>query len=541
VVRVPLEEEYDIAITGGTVLDGIADSPFPADLGIRDDRIAAVGDLSHADAGRVVDARGKRVVPGFIDIHTHSDISVMFHQPMLSMISQGVTTQVVGNCSLSMGLARPEAGFEFERRWLQAHGVDIMWKDMEQHLDVVRNSGVATNYVTLAGHGTIRKRVMGLADRAADRSEIEAMKRELVLAMEQGAWGLSTGLEYTPSGYANLEELVGLGTVLRRFGGIYATHLRNEGDALLEAVHEALLVGELARASVQISHHKAEQRQNWGKVRQTIRMIEEARNKGVDVWLDQYPYTAFMTNLSVQILPRSVLSGTNEALVARLADPTARRTIVSEMLAAHPDWEDASEDGFWGRVEVTVSRAHRELQGRTIAALARELSKPPVEVALDLIVQEKNFVAALNHAISEGDVEFVLRHPLTMIGSDAIGIGPDGTTGEDRVHPRCYGTFPRVLARYVREQRVISEAEAIKKMTNLPARRLGLTDRGVLRVGAFADIVVYDPNAVRDVATYAQPHRPAEGIDTVIVNGRIVWERGQWTGLLPGRVLRRNA
>ncbi len=536
----PTQDQYDIIVAGGTVLDGELDSPFRADVGVVDDRIAAVGDLSQARAGRVVAASGKRVAPGFIDIHTHSDISVSFHRPMLSMISQGVTTQVVGNCSLSLGLALDRPEFAFERTWLESHGARIVWKDMATHLDVVRDNGVATNYVTLAGHGTIRKRVMGMADRPAQPDEIEAMKRLLVLALEQGAWGLSTGLEYTPSGYANLQELVALSAVIRRYGGIYATHLRNEGDALLEAVQEALDVGETAGVSVQLSHHKAENRQNWGKVRATLRMVEQARERGVDVWLDQYPYTAYMTNLGIQILPRWVLEGTSDEIVSRLSDAASRSHILQRLVAQHPDWADDSGDGPWSRVEIAVARNHREWQGRSIAELARTMGKSGLETAVDIICQERNMAAAVNHAISESDVETVLKHPLTMVGSDAVGTGPDGKTGEDRVHPRCYGTFPRVLARYVRDGRAISEAEAVKKMTSMPARRLRLDHRGLVRPGYYADLVIYDPATIRDVATYEEPHRLAVGIEAVLVNGRLVWQNGAWTGLLPGRVLRRN-
>jgi N-acyl-D-amino-acid deacylase len=532
---------YDIVIAGGSVLDGLGTPPVRADVGIVDDRIEAVGDLSEAQAARRIDASGRHVAPGFIDIHTHSDISATFHRQMLSMISQGVTTQVVGNCALSLGLALDTDAFAFERRWLGAHGSSIVWSNMRGHLDHVGQLGIATNYVMLAGHGTIRKRVMGLADRYATPDEIEAMERELALAMEQGAWGLSTGLEYTPSGYANLEELVALSRVAARYGGLYATHLRNEGDALLEAVQEALNVGYEAGIPVQLSHHKAEGRQNWGKVRQTIGMVEEARTRGVDVQMDQYPYTAYMTNVGVQFLPMWVLAGDNDAVVARLMDTETRAKVAAEMRSEHPDWDDAGPDGPWARVEIGIVRGNRALQGRTIADLAAEAGLHPIEYVLDLVVQERNFIAATNFAISEDDIAFVMRHDLTMIGSDAVGTGPDGQTGKDRVHPRCYGTFPRVLGRYVRENGVLTEAEAVRKMTSMPAERLGLKDRGRLAAGYRADIVIYDPATIRDEATYEAPHRYARGIDTVIVNGRVVWSGGAWTGVLPGAVLRRSA
>jgi len=531
---------YDIILEGGNLLDGTGAAPRRADVGVVDDRIAAIGDLGDAAAGTRINAAGRRVAPGFIDIHTHSDISVTFHHQMLSMISQGVTTQVVGNCSLSLGLALDTSAFAFERRWLGVHGAGIVWSDMDGHLRHVGGIGIATNYVMLAGHGTIRKRVMGMADRHATPDELAAMQRELALAMEQGAWGLSTGLEYTPSGYANIEELVALSRVSARYGGLYATHLRNEGDALLEAVREALDVGAQAGIPIQLSHHKAEGRQNWGKVRETIRMVEEARAEGVDVQMDQYPYTAYMTNVAVQFLPMWVQAGDGDDVVRRLADPATRAKVAAEMLATHPDWDDGGPGGPWERVEIGIVRGNRSLQGRTVAALAREAGMTPVEYILVLVTTERNFVAATNFAISEDDIAFVMRHDLTMIGSDAVGTGPEGRTGEDRVHPRCYGTFPRVLGRYVRDNAVLTEADAVRKMTELPARRLGLQDRGVLATGAFADIVVYDPNTIRDEATYDDPHRYATGIETVLVNGRVVWSAGAWTGRLPGAVLRRE-
>lgn len=534
------ERRFDCIIEGGELLDGTGGGPNRADIGVLDDRITAIGDLAAAHAGRRINAAGLRVAPGFIDIHTHSDISVTFHREMLSMISQGVTTQVVGNCALSLGLALDTDAFAFERRWLGAHGSAIVWRDMAGHLRHVHGNGIATNYVMLAGHGTIRKRVMGMADRPATADELRAMERELSAAMEQGAWGLSTGLEYTPSGYANLEELVALSRVAARYGGLYATHLRNEGDALMDAVQEALNVGLEAGIPVQLSHHKAEGRQNWGKVRQTIRMVEDARARGVDVQMDQYPYTAYMTNVGVQFLPMWALSGDNETVAARLKDPTTRASVAAHMRAQHPDWEDAGPDGPWARVVVGIVRGNRALQGRTIYELALEAGLHPIEYVLDLVVAENNFVAATNFAISEDDVAYVMRHPLTMIGSDAVGTGPDGNTGEDRVHPRCYGTFPRVLGRYVRQQGVISEAQAIRKMTALPAERLALSNRGLLAPGTYADIVVYNPATIQDEATYDSPHRYSTGVEMVMVNGRVVWDRGTWTGALPGAVLRRG-
>lgn len=533
-------DSFDIVIRGGVVLDGTAQVGFAADVGIRDDRITAIGDLTGAEVGRTIDASKRRVTPGFVDIHTHSDLSVLFHPQQESIISQGVTTQVVGNCSLCVGLATNDDVFTFEKRWLGAQGIQITWDSMDGHLKRVEESGVATNYVMLAGQGTLRKRVIGMDDRPATSDEIDRMKGHLEEAFEAGAWGLSTGLEYTPSKYAGIPELTELSKVAGKYSGFYASHLRNEGDFLIEAVEEAIEIGERAGVGVQLSHHKAEGRANWGKVHETLKIVEAARSRGLDVQLDQYPYTAFQTSVSVQFLPAWANSGDNDEVLARLANPDQRKTILADIRANHADWDDLGPDSHWESVEIGVCRSNRSLQGRTIAALARERGQNPIETVLDIILSEKNFVSAINFAINEEDIAFVMRHPLTMIGSDAVGTAPYGKMGEDRVHPRSYGTFPRVLGRYVREKGTLTEAEAIRKMTSMPADRLGLPDRGRIAVGQYADVVIYDPATITDNATFAESHQFSSGIDSVLINGRVTWQSGAPSGSLPGRVLRKH-
>jgi N-acyl-D-amino-acid deacylase len=530
-------DTYDIVIRGGTVLDGTGADGFLADVGVVDDRIAAVGNLSQARAGRTIDASNRRVAPGFVDIHTHSDVSVLFHPQQESIISQGVTTQVVGNCSLCVGFATDDPVFAFEKRWLGVHGIQIDWNDLDGHLRRVENSGVATNYVMLAGQGTLRKRIIGQEHRPPSADELEAMKTLLREAMQAGAWGISTGLEYTPSSYADIPELAELSRVVAEYGGIYASHLRNEGDFLVEAVAEAIEIGERAGIPVQLSHHKAEGRRNWGKVRTTLQMVEEARARGLDVQLDQYPYTAFQTSMAVQFLPAWANSGDNDTVLGRLTDPEQRAAILADIRANHADWDEIDH---WESVRIGVCRVNRLLQGRTVADIAREQGRNPIETVLDIIVEERNFVSAINFAINEDDIAFVMRHPLTMIGSDAVGTCPRGKMGEDRVHPRSYGTFPRVLGRYVRDLGVLREAEAIQKMTSMPADRLGLKHRGRIAPSQFADLVIYDPATVADNATFDESHQFSSGIETTCINGRIAWERGAATGALPGRVLRKN-
>ena len=531
---------FDLVIRGGRVLDGTGAEGVRADVGIVDDRIVAVGDLSGAIAGRILDATGLHVTPGFIDIHTHSDISVTYDPGQASAVAMGVTTQVVGNCGLSLGFAMDSEAFAFEKRWLAPHKARIAWNTFAEHLDYIESNGTATNMVPLAGHGTLRKRVMGMGERPASADDLASMRRELQTAMEAGGWGLTSGLEYPPSSYADEDELSELCKVVAEYGGFYATHLRNEGDTLVEAVQEALNVAERGGLPLQLSHHKAEGQANWGKIRTTLGMVDAARARGMDVQLDQYPYTAFMTSLGVQTLPRWVLSGSPEEMQARLIDPIQRAAILAEMRATHPDWEETGSGSFWSNVQIGVCRHRPELQGRTIASLATETGRNPIEYVLDLLGETTGFVSAVNFAIGEEDIATVMRYPWTAIGSDGVGTHPGGTGGKDQIHPRAYGTFPRVLGRYVRELGILSEAEAIHKMTGLPAARVGLKERGQIIPGYFADLTLYDPARIADCATFDEPHQFATGIEAVLVNGRFAHDSGTPNGTLAGCILRHS-
>jgi N-acyl-D-amino-acid deacylase len=520
------------------VFDGTGAEAVRADVGILADRIAAVGNLAGAEAGRVLEADGLHVAPGFVDIHTHSDISVTYNPQMSSSIAMGVTTQVTSNCGLSMGLVTDADVFFFEKRWLTPHGARVTWSNYAEFLEQVEARGVANNFIPLAGHNSLRKRVLGLARRLPDAAELATMQRELDTAFACGLWGFTSGLEYPPGTAANEDELTALCEVAAQWGGFYATHLRNEGDTLIEAVQEAINVAERARLPLQISHHKAEGKKNWGKVRTTLPMIEAARARGLDVQIDQYPYTAFMTALAIQILPGHLLAGSTEEIAEELANPERRAALRAAVLEAHPEWDSPLPDFFWQNIHIGVCRARPEYQGRALAELATEAGQLPLDFAFDLLVEAHGFVSAVNFAIHEDDIALVMRHPLTSIGSDGVGTHPEGTTAHDRVHPRAYGTFPRVLARYVRELGILTEAEAIHKMTGLPAARIGLAERGLLQPGCFADITIYHPNEIADRSTFDHPHRFAAGIAYVLVNGGIVLEQGHPTGVRSGRVLR---
>ncbi len=527
----------DILLQGGILLDGTGAEPIQADIAILNNRILSIGSQLQMEANRCVQLNGMHIAPGFIDIHTHSDISITFHPGQNSALGMGVTTQVVGNCGLSPGFAVDSDVFEFEKRWLAPHKARIRWHSFAEHLQQVEEGGVGTNYVPLAGHGTLRKRVMGNAARLADQNEMLQMQQLLQGAMEAGAWGLSSGLEYTPSGYADVAELTELCRVIAPHKGLYATHLRNEGDTLIESVQEAMQVARAAGVALQLSHHKAEGRQNWGKTKTTLHMVEEARKAGMDVQMDQYPYTAFMTSLAVQTLPMHLMN----TPLATLADPQQKSSMREAVLQAHPEFEDNSPHSHWKRIQIGVCRGHPELQGRVVAELAQEAGLHPLDYVLGLLQQTEGFVSAVNFAIGEEDIARVLQYHNTSIGSDGVGTHPGGVNGADQIHPRTYGTFPRVLGHYVRELGILSETEAVRRMTSLPAARMGLHDRGVLRPGAYADLVVYNPNTISDLATFNSPHQYAQGIEMVIVNGNTALERGTFSTSPAGRVLRKSA
>lgn len=525
----PDSVRFDLILRGGTVLDGTGQPPYRADVGVRDDRIAAIGDLSETSATFVIDAAGRFISPGFIDIHTHSDISVLYTPGMDSSLAQGVTTEIVGNCGFALGLARADALFSGEQRNLSRAGLTIDWNDLSGFLRRIEDNGVAINIATLAGHGTLRKRAMGLDERKPTAAELDTMRRDLAEAMEMGAIGLSSGLEYVPGMYADVAEMTALAKVAASAGGFYATHLRDEGDHLIEAVEEAIAVADGSGIPLQLSHHKAERPRNWGKVVQTLALVDAAIERGRDILLDQYPYTAYQTGLATIALPSWAVGGTPQAMAEKLSDPEIRRRVLQEMGGVD-----------FAAVEIASCPTHREYQGQTIQTLASESGKDPREWVLDLLSEGDAWVSAAHFAISEEDVEKVMSDPRVMIGSDAVAISPVGPGAADRPHPRSYGTFARVLSRYVREKGLLTWEEAVRRMTSLPAQRVGLKDRGRIAEGFTADLVVFDPMKIADTATFAAPHALAVGVDLVVVAGRIAYRDGVATGERAGRVLRRG-
>lgn len=529
---------FDVLILNGTIIDGSGRPAYKADVGIVGDRIAAIGQLAGREAGRILDAAGRYVTPGFIDMHSHSDEAAALNPRMESKIRQGVTLEVVGNCGESAAPLLGDAIKEKEKD-LARYNYTLDWRSLEEYFNRLEAGGISNNLITLIGNGTIRAGVMGTAMRRPTEPEMAQMKALLSDCLAAGAWGLSSGLIYPPSNYADTAELIELSKVVARYGGIYATHIRNESTHLLEAVAEAITIGQEAGVSVEIAHHKAAGKANWGKVKESLAMIEEARARGIAVTCDQYPYIASSTGLSV-IIPDWAHEGGKEALVQRLQDPATRQRIAQEIKTERPGWENVSLESGWHNILIAQARNHRELEGKTTWDLAELWGKDPVEASMDLLIAEEGEVAVVIFSMCEEDVQTVMRAPFVMVGSDASAKAPYGPLSQGKPHPRAYGAFPRVLGRYVRELGLLSWEEAVHKMTGLPAAKLGLARRGLLKEGYYADMVVFDPTTVADTATFVEPHRYPVGIDYVLVNGVLTVEKGEHTGALAGRVLRQR-
>jgi len=511
----------DWALINGTIVDGMGNPGFRSSLGIKDGCIAVVG-REVEGASETIDVHGAVIAPGFIDIHTHSCAALIADPRALSAVNQGVTTHVVGNCGYSL---YPAADIMIP--WFERFNVKCTWTDLRGYGERIRRQGTGINVVPLVGHGTVRSAVMGEDARVPTPVEMEEMKRIVACAMEQGAFGMSTGLIYPPGSFARTEEIVELARVVASYGGMYASHLRDEGGGLLGAVKEAISIGELAGVPVEISHLKAAGRHCWGLVRQALSILDAARARALDVTWDQYPYTATSSGLHI-FLPGWAHEGGNDALRRRLRTPHKRSRIAAEMNQKNMNWSDV----------VILSCPGRPLwQGLTPVEIGEQMGLSPVEAVMEIILADESEVKMMNFAMCEEDVEMVMAHPVTMVGSDGAAVSSEGPLAHLRYHPRAYGNFPRLLGRYVRERRVLSLENAVYKMTYAPARRLGLYDRGLLAEGMRADITVFDPDRVGDRATFDDPQRYPDGIDYVMVNGEFVLYRGTPTEKLPGEFL----
>ncbi|MCS7222956.1 MAG: D-aminoacylase [Armatimonadetes bacterium] len=523
----------DWLIVNGQVIDGTGNPPQIADLAIVGDRIQDIGLFPQAEARQRIDASGKLVIPGFIDVHTHYDVALL-HQPHSECaISQGVTTVVVGNCGHSP-VPIPAHLREPLRATLPVidDGKPWRWSSFGEYLGDLERSQPAVNVVALVGHCALRASVVGFDDRSPSEEEMKQMETLLEHCIDEGAWGLSTGLVYPPGAYAGTDELVRLCRIVAKKSAIYATHMRNESDQLVSAVVEALHTALRSGVRLQISHHKAARRANWGKVEVTLRLIETAALTH-PVAFDAYPYTAGSANLS-QFLPHWAHEGGPSALLARLSNPDQRQKIRRAL--------EEQRDVAWDEVRIAsvASEESRVFEGKSVAAIADEQNLSPEETVLYLIEKEKNAVTMVHFVMDERDVETVMTHPLCMVGSDALTIPPplDSTERIPKVHPRTYGTFPKFLRWLVKEKKRLGWSDAIAKATSVPARHFAIPDRGTLEKGKFADIVVLDPQTIGDRSTYEDPAQLPSGIDWVFVNGRPVVRSGIRTEERCGKVLR---
>jgi N-acyl-D-amino-acid deacylase len=527
---------FDLLIKNGLVIDGSGGPSFRADVAIQGDRIVDVLPPGKAEAAGFIDAQGQGVAPGFIDMHSHGDFTLPACPSADSLIHQGVTTAVVGQCGFSMApllpLTRAEVITSLETRKYPVPWEK--WTDFGSYLDFMDGLPLAINVVPLAGQGTIRAGVMGFVSGRATPSQREEMQGEARKAMEKGAWGISTGLVYPPGSYAPTEELVDLVRTAGRLKGFYFTHLRGEGHSLLEAVGEAIRIGRETGAAVQIGHLKAGWPANWDKQAKALEMIEQARKEGLDVHADVYPYLAGATSLK-SLLPDWAQEGGKNATLRRLKDPGLRQKMTADMKE-----EGLSKEASWDRIRISRSGLRPEYAGRFVSELAPLAGKPPEEWVFDALLENDLDMGMITFMISEENLKAVLRHPAVMIGSDSTVLSTEGPLAQGAPHPRAFGTFPRIISRYVREEKVLSLEEAVHKMSGLSARRLGLKDRGFIKPGCKADLVVFDPNTIQDRATYEAPFQYAAGISDVICNGFPVIAGGRPTGGHPGRVLRRT-
>jgi len=525
----------EIVLRNGYVIDGTGNPWFKADIGIDRGKIAKIGDLESERAETRINVRDLVVSPGFIDIHSHSDDALLINPKVESKIRQGVTTEVIGNCGDSGTPIDETIRKEMEKTEapLIGAGVKIDYSTLEEYARKLLRQGISVNVAPLVGHGNLRKMVVGYENRPPTKAELERMKRILAEAMKQGAFGMSTGLIYPPGSYAKTPELIELAKVAASFHGIYTSHIRNEGEKLLHAVREAITIGREAKIPVEISHHKAGGEKNWGKVRQARVLMEDARKEGIEVTCDVYPYVASSFGL-VNMLPQWAHEGGPEKITQRLRDSRIKNRMKKDML------KGALSSAHWDRTMIAHCPKHKEYQGKFVADIAKAKREDPFEFAFNLLIEEKLAVSVVRFGMCEEDVEYVLRYPNAMVGSDGSALAPYGPLGKGHPHPRNYGTFVRVLGYYARERGIITIPDAVRKMTSLPAQKLGLRDRGVIRLGAWADLVIFNPETVVDMATYADPKRYPKGIDYVIVNGVLTVSKGRHTGARAGKVLKRS-
>jgi N-acyl-D-amino-acid deacylase len=529
---------FDLVIINGHIIDGTGSPWYAGDIGIRGGKIEAIGNLANAQRKRTIDAHGKVVAPGFIDMLGQSELTILVDPRLPSKIYQGITTEVTGEG----GSVAPQndALLRADQSEYDHYHITSDWRAFQQYFARLEKRGMGINLASFVGATQVRRMVLGDDDKQPTPTQLEQMKELVREAMRQGAVGLSTALEYAPAPYAKTEELIALAAEAAKFGGIYATHMRSEGDGVLPAIDEALRIGREARIPVEIWHIKVAGKANFGRMPEVVARINAARAAGMDVTADTYAYTAWSNGLSA-FIPPWAHDGGDAKLIERLKDSATRARIRKELMTKSGDW-DNEWDEISGPEAVLIEVVHNPkllpLQGKSLADIARLQHKDPMDALFDLLIDDDAFTEVAVFGMSEPDVALALQQPWVAIDNDSSGTSPEGILGQEHPHPRAYGTFPRILRKYVREEKKLTLEDAIRKFSALPAQRMRLTDRGVLKAGMWADIVVFDPATVRDLATFEDPNQLSQGMDYVLVNGVPVIDQGKMTGALPGKVLR---
>ncbi len=532
---------FDVLIKNGQVVDGTGNPWFKADIGIENGKIECISrSIYPSRAEKIIDANGLTVSPGFIDTHSHEDLYLLEDRPIEGegKVLQGVTTLIDGNCGYSVPPILSKENGKTMRDVLALLGGYHVDEDrfncpsFKDYLEKLNDSGLRVNVATLIGHASVRIAVIGMEQRAPTHNELEQMKNLVEKSMEEGAYGMSTGLFYTPASCATTSEVIELAKVVARYDGIYASHIRNESNMLLPSVAEAIRIGKESGCPVHISHFKVMGKQNWGKSSQSLAMLEDAAGAGVEVTCDQYPYTAGCTFLMV-LLPPAILEGGPAILQEKLKDSSVREKIIEELENQKGQYQNVIKEFGWENIVISCSTSCPDYQGKSIMEISTTYGKNPYDVVFDTIIAEGQNTGVWLFCMCEEDIERILCNPLTMAGSDGVPYFGDG-----RIHPRLFGTFSKILGEYVREKKLLTLPDAIRKMTSLPAQTFGLQTKGVLRRGLDADVVIFDAEKVIDKATYDNPMLPPVGINYVIVNGKIAVQDGELTDVVAGRALR---
>jgi N-acyl-D-amino-acid deacylase len=531
------QSAFDIVITNGHIIDGTGSPWYSGDVGIRDGKIAAIGNLAGAPRKRTIDAAGKVVAPGFIDMLGQSELTILVDPRLPSKIYQGITTEITGEGGSIAPLN--DAIMQSDRAGYDHYHITPDWRTFRQYFARIEKQGMGINLASYVGATQIRRMVLGDDNVQPTQAQLEQMKSLVRDAMKDGTVGVSTALEYAPAPYAKTDELIALASEGGKFGGIYSTHMRNESDSVLDAIDEALRIGQEARVPVEIWHLKVAGKNNWGRMPEVVAKINAARSAGADITADTYAYTAWFNDFSA-FIPQWAHDGGTAKLVGRLKDPATRARIRKEMLTPSKDWDNEWQE-IPGPEAVMIGVVQNPkmlpLQGKRLSEVAKLWNKEPIDALFDFLIEDPNAGVAV-FGMSQPDVTLALQQPWVAIDNDSSGTSPEGILGQEHPHPRAYGTFPRILRKYVREEKVLTLEDAIRKMSSLPAQRVRLTDRGVLKAGMWADVVIFDPATVRDLATFDNPNQLSQGMEYVLVNGVPVIAESKMTGKLPGKVLR---